>query len=71
MKATELEMITYRQLTRDDVERAKHLYDALGWTAYLGDDETLYRAWDNSLLAIGAFDDDKLRLIFPDKENKL
>ena len=52
-------MITYRQLTRGDVESAKYLYDALGWTAYLGDDERLYRAWDNSLFALGAFDDGK------------
>lgn len=59
-EATKPEMITYRQLTRDDVESAKHLYDALGWTAYLGDDERLYRAWDHSLFALGAFDDDNL-----------
>ena len=63
-EATELEMITYRQLTRGDVESAKYLYDALGWTAYLGDDERLYRAWDNSLFALGAFDDDKLIIGF-------
>lgn len=53
-------MINYRRLVRDDMASVKQLYDALGWTAYLDDDARLYRAWDNSLLALGAFDGDTL-----------
>lgn len=55
-----MDMITYRQMGRDDIESVKRLYDEWGWTSYLGDDERLYRAWDNSLFALGAFDDDNL-----------
>lgn len=46
-------MITYRPLDREYMENVKELYAALGWTAYLGDDPRLYRAWEASLYALG------------------
>ena len=53
-------MITYRPLDREYMENVKELYAALGWTAYLGDDPRLYRAWEASLYALGAFEGDRL-----------
>ena len=53
-------MIRYQQLTKDDMTGVKRLYEQMGWTAYLGDDDRLYRAWDRSLFALGAFDGDNL-----------
>lgn len=53
-------MIEYKQLTADDMQKGRRLYEALGWTAYLGDDECLHRAWEKSLFALGAFDGGEL-----------
>ena len=53
-------MIEYRQLTANDMPKGRRLYEALGWTAYLGDDECLHRAWEKSLFALGAFDGGEL-----------
>ena len=53
-------MITYRPLDREYMENVKELYAALGWTAYLVDDPRLYRAWEASLYALGAFEGDRL-----------
>ena len=42
------------------VDEVKALYRESGWTAYLGNDEKLKRAFDNSLCTIGAFRDRRL-----------
>lgn len=50
----------YREFTVELLPRALEIYRAAGWTAYLGDDERLARAFRNSLYILGAFDGDVL-----------
>lgn len=53
-------MITYRQISANELEEVKRLYAQMGWTAYLADGEKLRLAWENSLFALGAFDGERL-----------
>ena len=53
-------MTEYRRLNMSDIGSIKRLYEEAGWTAYLGDDGRLNRAWDNSLFALGALEENEL-----------
>lgn len=43
-----------------DKEEILHLYTSVGWTNYTDHPEMLEQAYKNSLLILGAFDDNKL-----------
>lgn len=49
-----------RELSAFDMASILPIYEAVGWTNYTRDPEMLRRAFDNSLLALGAFDGDRL-----------
>ena len=53
-------MIQYKQLGSEQMERIKEIYRGEEWYAYLGDDEKLKRAFDNSLYTLGAFAEGRL-----------
>lgn len=53
-------MIYYKEFDKELLEKVKEIYREEGWMAYLGDDEKLARAFDNSLYILGAFEDDRL-----------
>lgn len=53
-------MIDYKEFGSGYLEQAKSIYEAEQWRAYLGDDEKLKRAFDQSLYLLGAFDGDRL-----------
>lgn len=50
----------YRELLSSDLEAVKALYEEACWTAYLGNDDQLYRAFKNSLMCYGGFDQKRL-----------
>ncbi|MBO6062119.1 MAG: GNAT family N-acetyltransferase [Clostridia bacterium] len=52
--------LEYREFGSELIGSVKHLYSRCGWTAYLGDDEKLKKAFDNSLFTLGAFEGDRL-----------
>lgn len=49
-------MIEYKEFDAKLLEQVKDIYAKEQWTAYLGDDEKLKKAFDNSLYILGAFD---------------
>ncbi len=53
-------MIRYQKLTADDMAGIRRLYEQMGWTAYLTDNDRLFRAWERSLFTLGAFDGEEL-----------
>lgn len=52
--------VLYHELTLSQLSEVIEIYRRAGWLAYLGDDEKLARAFDNSLYVLGAFEDDRL-----------
>ena len=53
-------MIIYRTFGPELLERIKEIYQEEGWFAYLGNDEKISRAFQNSLYILGAFENDRL-----------
>lgn len=53
-------MILYKEFGTELLEMVKEIYQEEGWYAYLGDDEKLTRAFQNSLYTLGAFEDNRL-----------
>lgn len=53
-------MITYKEFNAELIDEVLQIYENAGWYAYLGDDEKLTRAFNNSLYILGAFDNEKL-----------
>ena len=53
-------MIIYRTFGPELLERIKEIYQEEGWFAYLGNDEKLSRAFQNSLYILGAFENDRV-----------
>lgn len=53
-------MITYKTFGPELLARIKEIYQEEGWLAYLGDDEKLSRAFQNSLYILGAFENNRL-----------
>lgn len=53
-------MILYKEFSTELLEMVKEIYQEEGWSAYLGDDEKLTRAFQNSLYILGAFEGEKL-----------
>ena len=52
--------MTIRELTTFDLDTILDLYSSVGWTNYTDDPEMLKKAFENSLLTLGAYDGDKL-----------
>lgn len=52
-------MIEYKQLVLDKNE-ITNLYNSVGWSAYLKDNETLFEGIKNSLFSYAAYKNDKL-----------
>ena len=52
--------IKFKETRENDFERIKEIYASENWRAYLQDDEKLKRAFNNSLLCLGAYEEDKL-----------
>ena len=52
--------MTIRELTTFDLEVLLDLYNSVGWTNYTRAPEMLRKAYENSLLTLGAFDGDQL-----------
>ena len=53
-------MVRYKEFGTELLEMVKEIYQEEGWYAYLGNDEKLARAFQNSLHILGAFEDEKL-----------
>lgn len=49
-----------RELTAFDLDTMLDLYSSVGWTAYTDKPEMLRKAYENSLLTLGAYDGDTL-----------
>ncbi|HKM12910.1 MAG TPA: GNAT family N-acetyltransferase [Bacteroidales bacterium] len=54
------QMIHFKEIGSELLEEIKTLYWREGWSAYLDDDASLRRAFDNSLFTLGVFDDVEL-----------
>lgn len=52
--------MTIRELTTFDLEVLLDLYNSVGWTNYTRAPEMLRKAYENSLLTLGAYDGDQL-----------
>ena len=52
--------MTIRKLTTFDLGELLHLYASVGWTNYTDKPEMLQKAWENSLLTLGAYDGGRL-----------
>lgn len=52
--------MTIRELTTFDLDTLLNLYSSVGWTNYTDKPEMLKKAYENSLLTLGAYDGDKL-----------
>lgn len=52
--------MTIRELTTFDLDTLLNLYYSVGWTNYTDKPEMLKKAYENSLLTLGAYDGDKL-----------
>lgn len=52
--------MTYNEFGSERLYEVLKIYERSGWCAYLGDDDKLSRAFDNSLYILGAFDGDAL-----------
>ena len=50
----------YSEFGSERLCEVKGIYERAEWSAYLGNDEKLRRAFDSSLYILGAFDGDKL-----------
>jgi len=50
-------MVLFETFKSERPEEVKAIYEKENWNAYLRDDEALKRAFDNSLLCFGAFDE--------------
>lgn len=50
----------YEAFGREQLAPVKEIYEEAGWRAYLGNDEALCRAFEQSLYALGAFDGENL-----------
>ena len=50
----------YKCFGTERLMEVRAMYEESGWLAYLGDDEKLRRALENSLYMLGAFDGEKL-----------
>ena len=53
-------MIQYHEFNSGMLEEIKEIYLQEGWYAYLNDDESLKRAFDQSLWVFGAFEENRL-----------
>ena len=53
-------MVRYKEFGTELLEMVKEIYQEEGWYAYLGNDEKLARAFQNSLYILGAFEGEKL-----------
>lgn len=53
-------MITYKEFGLEEFERIKEIYREEGWMAYLHNDDSLRKAYENSLYSLGAYSDDEL-----------
>ena len=56
----EINMYIFKEFGAEELARVKEIYTAEGWTAYLGNDEKLKRAFENSLYTLGAFEGEHL-----------
>ena len=52
--------MTIRELKTFDFDTILNLYSSVGWTNYTENPEMLKKAYENSLLTLGAYDGDKL-----------
>lgn len=52
--------MTIREMTAFDLDTILNLYSSVGWTRYTDNPEILKKAYENSLLTLGAYDGDKL-----------
>lgn len=52
--------MTVRELTTFDFDTIHDLYASVGWTNYTDKPEMMRKAYENSLLTLGAYDGDKL-----------
>ena len=52
--------MTIREMTTFDLEVLLDLYNSVGWTNYTRAPEMLRKAYENSLLTLGAYDGDQL-----------
>lgn len=52
--------MTICELTTFDFDTILNLYSSVGWTNYTNKPDTLKKAYENSLLTLGAYDGDKL-----------
>lgn len=52
--------MTYREFGLERLDEVLKIYGRAQWMAYLGDEEKLRRAFNNSLYILGAFDGDML-----------
>ncbi len=52
--------MTVRELTAIDLDVLIDLYNSVGWTNYTEKPEMLKKAYENSLLILGAYDNDQL-----------
>ena len=52
--------MTVRELTAIDLDVLLDLYNSVGWTNYTEKPEMLKKAYENSLLILGAYENDKL-----------
>ena len=50
--------MTIREYTEFDLKEIMNLYSSVGWVNYTRNPQVLVSAYKNSLLAIGAYDDD-------------
>lgn len=53
-------MFSYGAFTISLIDEVKEIYNDSNWSTYLGDDDKLKRAFDNSLYLLGAFYDGRL-----------
>ena len=49
-----------RELTAFDLDTILNLYSSVGWTNYTDNPEMVKKAYENSLLTLGAYDSDQL-----------
>lgn len=49
-----------KEYTKFNFNEIKKLYDAVGWTAYTDDMDSLEKGYENSLKILAAYEDDKL-----------
>ena len=53
-------MYTYKEFGPECLQSVKNIYQQEGWNSYLHNDASLKRAFEKSLLRLGAFDNDQL-----------